>query len=50
MRDYPMGFAVILGAENQNACLVKYILKNNNEIHDLRVQYFKADGPMEKRA
>ena len=38
---YLNGTDVILGPENDNACLVKFILKNENENHDLRVQYFK---------
>ena len=44
---YPNGLDVILGADNDNACLVKFILKNENQNHDLRVQYFKEFGPLE---
>ena len=47
VNDYPMGFDVVLGSENNNACLVKYIITNDNTIHDLRVQYFMEYGPME---
>ena len=50
VNDYPMGFDVVLGSDNDNACLVKYIITNDNTVHDLRVQYFMEYGPMENTA
>ena len=37
VEDYPIDFPVVLGPDNNNACLVKFIVKNKNENHDLRI-------------
>ena len=39
-----------LGAENNDACLTKYILQNFNKVSDLRITYFLDGGEVAKAA
>ncbi len=38
--DYVEDFPVVIGASNQNACLVKYFVENKNRNSDLRITIF----------
>ena len=38
--DYVESFPVVIGPQNDNSCLVKYFVRNSNNVADLRITIF----------